>query len=69
MLMMIAITMMITLMPMMLMMAMTIEVREGLAVAAAEGVDIPAEEADHIFQKVLVMIMMKLIPQLDSREI
>ena len=26
--------------------------REGLAVAAAEGVDIPAEEADHILQKV-----------------
>merc|ERR1719391_1773211 len=44
---------MITLMPMMLMMAMTIEVREGLAVAAAEGVDIPSEEADHILQKVI----------------
>jgi len=28
-------------------------VREGLAVAAAEGVDIPAEEADHILQKVI----------------
>jgi len=26
---------------------------EGLAVAAAEGVDIPAEEADHILQKVI----------------
>ena len=29
--------------------------REGLAVAAAEGVDIPAEEADHILQKVLLI--------------
>ena len=28
-------------------------VTEGLAVAAAEGVNIPAEEADHILQKVL----------------
>ena len=27
-------------------------VREGLAVAAAEGVNIPSEEADHILQKV-----------------
>ena len=27
-------------------------VREGLAVAAAEGVNIPGEEADHILQKV-----------------
>merc|ERR550532_1051728 len=34
-------------------MTMTIKVREGLAVAAAEGVDIPAEEADHILQKVI----------------
>ena len=31
-----------------------IQVREGLAVAAAEGVNIPAEEADHILQKVIV---------------
>lgn len=28
-------------------------VKEGLAVAAAEGVDIPAEEADHILEKVI----------------
>ena len=32
-----------------------IQVREGLAVAAAEGVNIPAEEADHILQKVIVV--------------
>ena len=31
-------------------------VTEGLAVAAAEGVNIPAEEADHILQKVYFMI-------------
>ena len=31
------------------------QVREGLAVAAAEGVNIPAEEADHILQKVIVV--------------
>ena len=37
-------------------MTLTIKVREGLAVAAAEGVDIPAEEADHILQKVMVMM-------------
>ena len=39
---------------------MTSKVREGLAVAAAEGVDIPAEEADHILQKVMLMLIMKM---------
>ena len=41
-------------------MTLTIKVREGLAVAAAEGVDIPAEEADHILQKVMVMMTINM---------
>ena len=47
---------------------MTIKVREGLAVAAAEGVDIPAEEADHILQKVMMMVMMMIYNYDDNHD-
>ena len=44
--------MLMTITMMMTMMTMTIKVREGLAVAAAEGVAIPAEEARYNYDHV-----------------